>query len=46
MSGCLACIYDSGLLIIIILCTMLTYIEGFNQHNNIINILLIFFQNF
>jgi len=48
MSGCLACIYDHGLLIIIISCSMLAYVEGrcFNEHSNIINICFYFLSGF
>jgi hypothetical protein len=49
MSGCsayFACVYDSGLLIIITLSTVLTYIEGFNEHNNTIDIGFYFISEF
>jgi len=48
MSGCLACIYDHGLLIIIISCSMLAHVEGrcFNEQRNIINICFYFLSEF
>lgn len=48
MSGSLACIYDHGLLIIIISCSNLAYVEGrcFNEHSNIINICFYFLSKF
>jgi len=48
MSGCLACMYDHSLLIIIILCSILAYVEGicFNEHHNIINSCFYFLSKF
>jgi len=48
MSGSLACIYDHGLLIIIISYSNLAYVEGrcFNEHSNIINICFYFLSKF
>jgi len=42
------CIYDHDLLIIIILCSILAYVEGicFNEHSNIINICFYFLRKF
>jgi hypothetical protein len=48
MSGCLAYIYDHGLLIIIISCSLLASVEGrcFDEHSNIINICFYFLAEF
>jgi len=48
MYGCLACIYDNSLLITIILCSILAYVEGicFIEHSNIINICFYFLSKF